>query len=499
MGKKKGKKVVVPADDDDELLNAAIAANKRAVEMAEIDIIAPGQFSEDTFPDLHLRCAMCGSHPADVQCGHCKQQRYCSSNCQKAAWKLQHKVTCGQPWPTPPKLARADLQSVVAVLREFGQANAYLADLCLLRLSMAISKEGRRIRLHMPDCSNVSATTAALRSLASEEPQFLEAVFASMSAHCSDTLVQNSALALLTSISGLGGSHEDSGQEVASEALARAGAFPHLVEAMLTHPKDVRIQVGGCCVLSAACRGGGTPAAARRQLALAAGVLPAVLATLSSTQPPVAKPQSTASSQISRCGGSSADEVRMSDAMMRTEAESFMRKEACAALIQLCESEEWCAATAAAGAFGIVCSLMKAKPHDFELQRHGCGLLERMCEGGGQDATLRRAVACEEGAIGVLCNLRDAVGPIKRVARSALQCICELDATRWRAAERAGAPTKWRLKHAAPVSASVPASAGPRSAAQTQQSQHPPQPQPQPQRKGWLKPAAALPPGLAGS
>ena len=428
MGRRKFKPTQ-PDIADDELLDAAIAANLKAASMVELELIAPGQFAEEEFPGLKSSCALCGVHSTDTPCTSCNAARYCSIECRKTAWKLQHKTSCGQPWPTPLRLARSDLPEVVDVLREFGRANAPLADLCLLRLSMSLSKEGKKLRLHMPDSANVASTTATLRSLASEAPRFLEAVFSTMTAHRSDACVQTTALALLTSISGVGGSPDDVGQEAASEVLAQAGAFVHLVGAMLSHPQDARVQAGGCCVLSATCRGADHDAAARRDLALEAGVLPAVLKSLTIADVPSLR------------GG----KVRESDARMRTEADAFMRNEACAALIHLCESEAWCDAAAGGGAFPLICSLMASQQQDVDLLRHGCGLLDKMCAGEGKRAEVRRSTACGHGAIAAVCALREAVGPVKRAARNALQTICTSDSARWREAGLAGAPRSWLL------------------------------------------------------
>ena len=56
-----------------------------------------------------------------------------------------------RPTPMPPRLARAGSAAVVDILLEFGRGCASLTDLCLLRLSMSITKEGRRHRLVMPE------------------------------------------------------------------------------------------------------------------------------------------------------------------------------------------------------------------------------------------------------------------------------------------------------------------------------------------------------------
>ena len=62
------------------------------------------------------------------RCSGCRRARYCGGACQRQAWKLQHKRSCGQPWPTPAGLPRATLPEVVDILREFGRADADLAD-----------------------------------------------------------------------------------------------------------------------------------------------------------------------------------------------------------------------------------------------------------------------------------------------------------------------------------------------------------------------------------
>jgi hypothetical protein len=420
-----------PAQTDDELLDAAIAANMAAAELTDLDLIAPGQFAEEEFPELGEQCTHCGTMPAESRCARCKQ-RYCCIECQRAGWKQMHKVSCGSPLPTPQRIARAaDLREVVSVLHEFGRANAALADLCLLRLAMSLSKEGRKLRLHMPDSGGVAAVSAALRHLASSEPSFLQAVFSAMDVHQADTWVQNSALALLTSISGIGGNHSDVGQSAACDALAQAGAFLHLCKAMAAHPQDARIQVGGCCVLSAACRGIGEAASKRREMALKAGALPVVLSALTVSDAP----------QLRGGAGGASASMRRSDAMLRVEATSFMRNEAATALMHCCASECWRAAATGAGATDI--ASMLAHSRDAEVQRHGCGLLEALCQGEGDAAEARRATACQGGAVAAVCALRDAIGPVKKAARNALVSICAADEGRRQVAALAGAPRSW--------------------------------------------------------
>ena len=79
--------------------------------------------------------------------------------------------------------------------------------------------------------------------------------------------------------------------------------------------------------MSAFCQG--RSGACRRQLALAAGLLPVLLRTLSVTR------RVAASGELPYSEGIDAAEVRVSDAMLRTEADGFMRVEACSALTHL--------------------------------------------------------------------------------------------------------------------------------------------------------------------
>ena len=152
--------VAVVTEDDDALLDAMIAANLQAAAAAEeeslmagLDLIAPGQFAREEFPGLASSCTMCGQAAAALPCAHCKLRLYCGKACQQAAWRMCHKRTCDArtPTPTPPRLARAGSAAVVDILLEFGRGCAPLTDLCLLRLSMSVTKEGRRHRLVMPE------------------------------------------------------------------------------------------------------------------------------------------------------------------------------------------------------------------------------------------------------------------------------------------------------------------------------------------------------------
>ena len=504
-GKKKSKKlapVAVATDDaaDNALLDALIAANLQAAAarddeslMARIDLIAPGQFAREEFPGLKSSCAMCGRAAAALPCAQCKLRLYCGKECQQAAWKLCHKTTCGGPWPTPPTLARAGSAAVVDWLHEFGCSCASLTDLCLLRLSMSITKEGRRHRLVMPDAETLPSITARLRELCGDGggssggsgggsgggggssgrsggggveavPIFLRALFGAMQAWVLDPWVQNSALALLTTVVGVAGRHADPGQEVAAGALARAGALVHIAAAMRAHPTDARIQAGGACVVSALCQG--RAGAQRRQLALAARLLPLLLRTLSVTR------RVAASGELPYSEGIDAAEVRASDAQMRTEADGFMRTEACSALTHLAESGACRAAAVAAGAFQVLCALLAARQgRETELQRHVCGLITQLCHadadgdgdgdgdgetgagaeagaeaktGAGAEAEARCSAAETAGLIAAVCALRNSVGPVRKAATCALRAICCSDESRWREAKAAGAPAAWR-------------------------------------------------------
>ena len=135
--------------------------------MAGVDLIAPGLFAREEFPGLASSCAMCGQAAAALPCAHCKLRLYCGKACQQAAWRMCHKRTCDArtPTPTPPRLARAGSAAVVDILLEFGRGCAPLTDLCLLRLSMSVTKEGRRHRLVMPEMETLPAITARLRAL----------------------------------------------------------------------------------------------------------------------------------------------------------------------------------------------------------------------------------------------------------------------------------------------------------------------------------------------
>ena len=153
----------------------------------------------------------------------------------------------------------------------------------------------------------------------------------------------------------------------------------------------------------------------------------------------------------------------MSDAMLRTEADGFMRVEACSALTHLAESGACRRAAIAAGAFQVLGELLGARQgRESELQRQACDLIAQLCDGdsdvnggdgdgdgdgaGGGDAEARCSAAETAGLIAAVCALRDAIGPVRKAATYALRAICSSDASRWREAKLAGAPAAWRPK-----------------------------------------------------
>ena len=55
------------------------------------------------------KCDVCSSFPAKP-CARCKNTFYCSTECQKSAWKKKHKMTCKAP--TTPPATEAELRTL---------------------------------------------------------------------------------------------------------------------------------------------------------------------------------------------------------------------------------------------------------------------------------------------------------------------------------------------------------------------------------------------------
>jgi hypothetical protein len=88
------------------------------------------------------QCAWCGTQPTTSPsglqvCGRCLLVSYCSSECQRAAWKAGHKRSCGAG---PPTLTSVKVDTALAILSEFGAADATIAVEAMVKLSVSLAK-----------------------------------------------------------------------------------------------------------------------------------------------------------------------------------------------------------------------------------------------------------------------------------------------------------------------------------------------------------------------
>ena len=157
------------------------------------------------FEGLERRCAHCGAEPEKLlRCGRCKAVKYCTTQCQRAAW-CSHKSSCGKgcATPTPATVRAAGFAATLATLREFGAAHGGLAEACLLKL-----KE----------------TPAPL----AERAKMCEPVLAVVKAHGGRALAQSLGLGALSDYVGLRG-----GEAIA--AIARLGGVEAALAALDAH------------------------------------------------------------------------------------------------------------------------------------------------------------------------------------------------------------------------------------------------------------------------
>ena len=132
------------------------ASLQRVIDSARVDnaLLRP----EEGFDNLGKSCALCGAFPPGwppapvsmgetgeiyhdplppelpdsdhsrsfMKCSRCRRVRYCSVECQRAAWRSGHKRTCGRPLPSSVDVP-TDLAELTLALREFGRAHAGLA------------------------------------------------------------------------------------------------------------------------------------------------------------------------------------------------------------------------------------------------------------------------------------------------------------------------------------------------------------------------------------
>jgi hypothetical protein len=92
------------------------------------------QLADDALTSLNTQCSYCGGAGTTKRCSRCAVCRYCNPTCQLAAWKRDHKSTCGilrqSGLITEPRLRDASPATMVAMLSEF-RAHAGLCEAVL--------------------------------------------------------------------------------------------------------------------------------------------------------------------------------------------------------------------------------------------------------------------------------------------------------------------------------------------------------------------------------
>lgn len=205
---------------DSEMLSSFLILNVNITQLGcpvnqsmEAELAAHREIDEElkqlkqlaAFEGLERRCAHCGAEPEKLlRCGRCKAVKYCTTQCQRAAW-CSHKSSCGKgcATPTPAAVRAAGFAATLATLREFGAAHGGLAEACLLKL-----KE----------------TPAPL----AERAKMCEPVLAVVKAHGGRALAQSLGLGALSDYVGLRG-----GEAIA--AIARLGGVEAALAALDAH------------------------------------------------------------------------------------------------------------------------------------------------------------------------------------------------------------------------------------------------------------------------
>ena len=94
-------------------------------------------------------CAWCGVQPTTTpsglqSCAACGLVRYCSKECQTAAWTAGHKRSCGSAPPRLGEKRAVESKEAFRTLSEFGAADASLAVDALTILAQALTTEGQK-------------------------------------------------------------------------------------------------------------------------------------------------------------------------------------------------------------------------------------------------------------------------------------------------------------------------------------------------------------------
>ena len=210
--------------------------------------------------DVLLSCAACGQLPTSAirpfdACSCCKLNRYCSTACQRQAFDRGHNQSCGSSFPTQKSIEKASPRQVVATLREFGSAHAYVAMTCLARLnhfateranavvggSDSQSKAARATESVMLDIINNGAVEAVLWAMHAH----LRPLTPEARSHCA--VVQGYGPYQLMNL--FHGTYDKKARaRVEAEFLAGRGVAA-LANAMGEYPNDKRVQdtTALCC------------------------------------------------------------------------------------------------------------------------------------------------------------------------------------------------------------------------------------------------------------
>lgn len=117
-------------------------------ELTVVDLNGGLPECQPDFSRLERCCSECGVPPPSGRsvwslCASCGVTQYCCRAHQKAAWRRGgHRLTCGQPLPTPAGITGADTLRLLQGLREFGRACPQLVVQTFTELMQRSTGEG---------------------------------------------------------------------------------------------------------------------------------------------------------------------------------------------------------------------------------------------------------------------------------------------------------------------------------------------------------------------